>query len=94
MSLAFCKVTVFLGADPGLIPVDPANLRRRLEGILRQVAGVSTRRWNNIRFLFSKSIAMVTSMLPDRSVFPLLPSWDAFSKDTQRVLSPADAKRD
>ena len=32
MSSAVRKVAAVLGADPGLIPVDPANLRRRLEG--------------------------------------------------------------
>ena len=78
-SSAVRKVATILGTDPGLIPVDPANLRRRLEGISHQVAGVSSGRWNNIRSLFSKSIAMVTHMLPGRSVFPLLPSWDALS---------------
>ena len=60
MSSAVRKVATILGADPGLIPVDPANIRRRLEGISHQVAGVSSGRWNNIRSLFSKSIAMVT----------------------------------
>jgi len=40
-SSAVRKVAAVLGADPGLIPVDPANLRRRLEGISHEVAGVS-----------------------------------------------------
>ena len=78
-SSAVRRVATVLGADPGLIPVDPANLRRRLEGISYQVAGVSPGRWNNIRSLFGKAIAMVTPMLPGRSVFPLLPPWDALS---------------
>ena len=59
-SSAVRKVAAVLGADPGLVPVDPANLRRRLEGISHQVAGVSPGRWNNIRSLFRKAIAMVT----------------------------------
>jgi hypothetical protein len=80
-SSAIRKVAAVLGADPGLIPVDPANLRRRLEGISHQVAGVSPGRWNNIRSLFRKAIAMVTPMLPGRSVFPLLPSWGGLSTD-------------
>ena len=33
MSSALRKVAATLGSNPGLIPVDPANLRRRLEGI-------------------------------------------------------------
>ncbi len=82
MSSAVRKVAAVLGADPGLIPVDPANLRRRLEGISHQVAGVSPGRWNNIRSLFGKAIAMVAPMLPGRSVFPLLPSWDALAGET------------
>ena len=81
-SSAVRKIATILCADPGLIPVDPANLRRRLEGISHQVAGVGPGRWNNIRSLFGKAIAMVTPLLPGRSVFPLLPSWDALSKDT------------
>ena len=76
MSSAVRKVAAVVGTDPGLIPVNPANLRRRLEGISHQVAGVSPGRWNNIRSLFGKALAMVTPMLPGRSVFPLLPSWD------------------
>ena len=80
-SSAVRKIATILCADPGLIPVDPANLRRRLEGISHQVAGVGPGRWNNIRSLFGKAIAMVTPLLPGRSVFPLLPSWDALSKD-------------
>jgi len=79
MSSAVRKVAAILGSDPGLIPVDPANLRRRLEGISHQVAGVSQGRWNNIRSLFGKAIAMVAPMLPGRSVFPLLPSWDVLA---------------
>lgn len=79
MNSAVRKIATILGADPGLIPVDPANLRRRLEGISHQVAGVSPGRWNNIRSLFGKAIAMVAPMLPGRSVFPLLPSWDALA---------------
>ena len=80
-SSAVRKVAAVLGADPGLVPVDPANLRRRLEQISHQVAGVSPGRWNNIRSLFGKAIAMATPMLPGRSVFPLLPSWEALSTD-------------
>ena len=81
MNSAVRKIAAILGADPGLIPVDPANLRRRLEGISHQVAGVSPGRWNNIRSLLGKAIAMVTHMLPGRSVFPLLPSWEGLSTD-------------
>jgi integrase len=81
MSSAVRKVAAIVGADPGLIPVDAANLRRRLEGVSHQVAGVSPGRWNNIRSLFGKAIAMVTPMLPGRSVFPLLPPWDTLAND-------------
>ena len=53
MASAVRKVAKVLGTDPALLPVDPQSLRRRLETISFQTAGVSKGRWTNIRSLFA-----------------------------------------
>lgn len=75
MASSVRKVTKVLGTDPALLPIDPQNLRRRLETISPTLAGVSQGRWNNIRSLFGKALALATPILPGRSYTPLTPAW-------------------
>lgn len=75
MASAVRKVAKTLGTDPGFIPIDPRTLRRRLEGVSPQMAGVSRGRWNNIRSLFAKALTLATPILPGRSFRPLTPEW-------------------
>ena len=77
MASSVRKVTKVLGTDPALLPIDPQNLRRRLETISPKLAGVSQGRWNNIRSLFGKALALATPILPGRSYTPLTPAWQA-----------------
>lgn len=79
MASAVRKVAKVLGADPALVAIDPASLRRRLEGVSHQMAGVSAGRWNNIRSLFGKALTLATPLLPGRSFTPLLPGWLALA---------------
>ena len=55
-----------LGATPGEIDADPARLRRRLETIAPQALGLSEGRWNNIRSLLGKALALARPMMPGR----------------------------
>jgi integrase len=69
-------VARFLGAMPEDIEVDPAGLRRRLERMAPAAAGLSKGRWNNVRSLFGKALALARPMLPGRTTAPLLPEWE------------------
>jgi integrase len=71
------SVSRFLGASPGEIDADPARLRRRLETIAPQALGLSRGRWNNIRSLVSKALALARPILPGRQTARLLPEWEA-----------------
>ena len=68
-------VAKLLGADPANIAADPAALRRRIEQIAPAAHGLSRGRWNNIRSLLGKALALARPMMPGRSVEPLLPKW-------------------
>lgn len=75
MASAVRRVAAVLGTDPSLLPVDPQSLRRRLETISYQTAGVSKGRWTNIRSLFAKALALATPILPGRNFSPLTSEW-------------------
>ncbi len=75
MASAVRKVAKVIGTNPALLPVDAQSLRRRLETVSHQLAGVSQGRWNNIRSLLGKALALATPILPGRSYTPLTPAW-------------------
>jgi integrase len=79
MTSAVRKVASLLEAEPSQIPVDIAMLRRRLQEVSCQLAGVSAGRWNNIRSLFGKALALAMPVLPGRSIVPLLPQWQVLA---------------
>lgn len=79
LASAVRKVTRVIGTDPSLLPIDPPGLRRRLDGISHQMAGVSRGRWNNIRSLFGKALALATPILPGRNFTPIMPEWLALA---------------
>ena len=66
-----------LGATPAEIDADPARLRHRLETIAPQALGLSRGRWNNIRSLVGKALALARPILPGRQTVRLLPEWEA-----------------
>ncbi len=66
-----------LGATPTEIDADPARLRKRLETIAPQALGLSRGRWNNIRSLVGKALALARPILPGRQTVRLLPEWEA-----------------
>jgi integrase len=66
-----------LGAAPAEIDADPARLRKRLETIAPEALGLSRGRWNNIRSLISKALALARPILPGRQTARLLPEWEA-----------------
>ena len=66
-----------LGATPAEIDADPARLRKRLETIAPQALGLSRGRWNNIRSLVGKALALARPILPGRQTARLLPEWEA-----------------
>jgi len=70
-------VTRLLGAMPDEIDADPAKLRRRLETIAWGAEGLSKGRWNNVRSLFGKALALARPVMPGRRVARLLPEWEA-----------------
>jgi hypothetical protein len=49
---------------------------RRLETVAPQAAGLSRGRWNNIRSLIGKALALARPVLPGRRAPPLLPEWE------------------
>jgi integrase len=69
-------VARILGAEPNAIPAEPAALRRRLERIAAENQGVSRGRWNNIRSLLLKALALARPMIAGRSRQPILPEWE------------------
>lgn len=66
-----------LGATPDEIEADPFRLRKRLETIAPEALGLSRGRWNNIRSLVGKALALARPTLPGRQTTPLLPEWKA-----------------
>ena len=74
---ALKTVARLLGATPGEIDADPGRLRKRLETIAPEALGLSRGRWNNIRSLIGKALALARPILPGRQTAPLLREWQA-----------------
>ena len=68
-------VARLLGAPPAEIAADPARLRRRLEGISPEAAGLSRGRWANVRSLLGKALAHGWPIVPGRSAAAVDPRW-------------------
>ena len=51
-------------------------MRRRLEAIAPEAHGVSRGRWNNVRSLLVKALALARPILAGRRAEPILPEWD------------------
>jgi integrase len=75
MRSAVRTVARLLGAEPSAIPAAPAALRRRLDLIAAEAHGLSRGRWNNVRSLCLKALALVQPVMGGRSVQPVLPEW-------------------
>jgi hypothetical protein len=70
-------IALLLDANLDDIDADPGRLRRRLETIAPQAAGLSRGRWNNIRSLVGKALVLARTVLPGRRTARLLPEWEA-----------------
>jgi len=68
-------VARLLGGDLAAIEADVPSLRRRLEGLSPESVGLTKGRWNNIRSLFCKALALAVDIIPSRSKEPVLPEW-------------------
>ncbi|NBU13422.1 MAG: site-specific integrase [Alphaproteobacteria bacterium] len=75
-----------LGGDLAAIEADVASLRRRLEALSPESVGLTKGRWNNIRSLFGKALALAVEVFPSRSKEPVLPEW-------AKILAPLSAGR-
>lgn len=64
-----------LGGELASIEADVPSLRRRLEGMSPESVGLTKGRWNNIRSLFGKALALAVDVIPSRSKEPVLPEW-------------------
>ena len=78
-----------LGATPAEIDADPIRLRKRLETIAPQAVGLSRGRWNNIRSLVGKALALARTVLPGRQTARLLPEWKAIFAPLSRNRAAA-----
>ena len=64
-----------IGGELAEIEADVPSLRRRLEGLSPESVGLTKGRWNNIRSLFGKALALAVEIFPSRSKVPVLPEW-------------------
>jgi len=64
-----------IGGELTEIEADVPSLRRRLEGLSPESVGLTKGRWNNIRSLFGKALALAVDVIPSRSKDPVLPEW-------------------
>ncbi len=70
-----CRV---LGHTPHELPADLALLNRLMRKALPAAAGVTPRRWANVRSLLLRALALTgTSIMPGRRLHPLTPAWAA-----------------
>ncbi len=66
-----------IGAELAEIEADVPSLRRRLEALSPETVGLTKGRWNNIRSLFGKALALAVDVIPSRAKEPVLPEWAA-----------------
>ena len=77
LASAVRRVAQLLGREPGLIEATPRLLARRLAEIAPAAHGLSRGRWNNLRSLLGKALALVGPMAPGRHANRLSPEWQA-----------------
>lgn len=73
-----------LGADLGDIPLNIKLLRRRLVEAAPQSLGVSRLRWNNVRALLNRAIALKAKVMPSAQQGPVWPAWQALAEPLPR----------
>jgi integrase len=77
---AFNTAGRVLGLDLAAIPADPILLRRRLAEASYRAAGISSRRWNNIRYFVGREVRKAVPVAPSRRTDELTPEWRALRK--------------
>jgi integrase len=78
-----------LGAAPSALPLNVKLLRRRLEDVSPTAMGVTPRRWNNVRSLFSRALQAAVEIKRSPRGVPISPEWRAL----RDKLSRSDALR-
>lgn len=86
---AIRTVSRALGAEPSDLPLNVKLLRRRLEGVSPAAIGMSPRRWNNVRSLFSRALQLAVAVKRSPVGVPISPAWQAMRNE----LSRSDALR-
>ena len=76
MSSAVRQVAKALGKKPEEVPADPRLLSIRLKSVSPEALGYAPARWNNIRSLLRKALALVQPVMPGNSAVPLSPAWE------------------
>ena len=77
-----------LGRTPASTPTDARLLLRRLRGVAPEAAGISRKRWKNVRSLLRAGFRLTEAIRPGRQLQPLSPNWQALY---DRV--PSDGRR-
>lgn len=77
-------VARLLGTSPEAILLDIPMLRKRLEALSPETAGVSPGRWANIRSLFGRALSQARPLQPSRSLAPMLPAWEVLLQSLDR----------
>ncbi len=86
---AIRTVAKALGAEPSSLPLNVKLLRRRLEGISHEALSTSSRRWNNVRSLFSRALQSATTIKRTRRGVRISSAW----QELRQKLSRSDALR-
>ncbi len=90
LASAVRTVARLLDRKPEEIPADPRALALRLKAIAPIAAGLSARRWNNIRSLLRAALEHVRPMMRGRSLAPLSPAWQTLA---DRISTRTDSSR-
>jgi hypothetical protein len=77
MASAVRQVAKALGKKPEDVPADPRLLSIRLKTVSPEALGYAPARWNNIRSLLRKALALVQPVMPGNSAAPLSSTWEA-----------------
>lgn len=76
LASAVRQVAKALGKKPEEVPANPRLLSIRLKSVSPQALGYAPARWNNIRSLLRKALALVQPVMPGNSAVPLSPAWE------------------
>ena len=76
LASAVRQVAKALGKKPEDVPADPRLLSIRFRSVSPEAVGYAPARWNNIRSLLRKALALVQPIMPGNSAVPLSPAWD------------------